>query len=67
MHSWGTWELIVFSEPAYTGEDVSLPELTGRHKFDSKRNEKSILVVIVYLEEISDFVNLHKYMCLKTS
>ena len=32
-----------------------------------RREEKSMLVVIVCLEKISDFVNLHKCICLKAS
>lgn len=42
-------------------------ELVGGHRFYSKREEKSVLVVIVCLEKISDFVNLHKCICLKAS
>ena len=42
-------------------------ELVGGHRFYSKREEKSVLVVIVCLGKISDFVNLHKCICLKAS
>lgn len=46
---------------------IGLKELVGRHRFYSKREEKSVLIVIVCLEKISDFVNLPKCICLKAS
>ena len=51
------------------GESIVIgpKELVGGHRFYSKREEKSVLVVIVCLEKISDFVNLHKCICLKAS
>lgn len=54
-----------FLETAYAGRTL-VSELVGRHRFYSEREEKSMLVVIVCLEKFSDFVNLHKCLCLKT-
>lgn len=34
------------------------------YRFYSKREEESVFIVIVCLEKISDFVNLHKCLCL---
>lgn len=56
-----------FGDRIALGECISLKLLVGGHRFYAKREEKSVLVVIVCLGKISDFVNLHKGICLKTS
>ena len=57
----------MFSRDPMRQESIGLKELVGGRRFYSERAGRPMLVVMVCSEEISDVVNLHKCVCLKTS
>ena len=57
----------MFSRDPMRQESIGLKELVGGCRFYSERAGRPMLVVMVCSEEISDVVNLHKCVCLKTS